>query len=296
MGSGLTAQMNSASGAFKLAGSLGAFEKTQALSARDAYCQKKIDVWFAMGADWSLGSGSKALFGISQFGVDYRWGDGVLIGVMAQSDQMSVNTGTAGYRAQGWGVMAGPYAALKLGKGVMFDMRVLGGVSHNTISPYATYSDAFSTKRWLAAARLSGRWNLGAYYVMPSVEYVHYVDQSKAYVDALGAEIDSQRTAVDQFVFGPTIGFQSRIMDDRVTLMSFVEAKGRWDMSPSGNTVVAQDGNMVRQSQLRGSLGVGFAMRDERGKALSLRSTYNGFSTDGVKSVSLMGQISVPFR
>ena len=189
--------------------------------------------------------------------------------------------------------MAGPYGALRLGDNVFLDARVLAGSSNNEISPYLTYTDPFDSQRWLAAVRISGRWNWNRISVTPSAEYIHFSDRSSSYTDSNGIVIVSQRIAIDRLVFGPEFHASTTLRNGSIVDFRLA-TKGLWDITPLNMKSLSGTGSEEKRSEFHARLDLGVSVTTNFGVSAGVTVGMEGLGGDGFHSLSVTGKIKVP--
>ncbi len=307
MGLGLVGNGTGEQGRMSLSGSLAEQRKARAAAdlARTGYQQpesceerqrrNRFDVWFEGTIDYFGYSSAKGQFGLMKIGVDYRIAPGVLVGVLAQFDRTQEKSASLGYLVKGNGWMVGPYAAMKLGSNMFLDARVLRGSSSNEISPYLTYTDEFSSQRWLAAARLSGRWSWNNVSLTPSIEYVHFSDRSSGYVSSAGMQIDAQKVTINRLIFGPEVRYVTEL-DRNTSLGLHFSAKGLWDANPLALRSLDGISTPDRRSDLHARFDLGATITSKSGVSLDLGVGYEGLGRDGYSSRSATGRLKIPLN
>ncbi len=295
-------------GRFAFAGSLGAAVKAAAQhdaekmrlggidGGRTRTRAPVLDMWVEGAFDWSSyeRGQSTASFSLIKLGIDYKLAPGLLVGVMAQHDSMEEKSAALGYLVRGQGWMAGPYAAARLSKNLFLDGRLLYGSSSNEISPFLTYTDHFSTTRWLAAARLSGRWAAGNWRFTPSAEIVHYEDKSRAYTDSNGFGIDSQQVKLGRVIFGPEVAYT--FQHGGTSLIPHVTVKGLWDFEKPVQFVVGVPGAKLATSDLHARIEAGFTLKSQSGISLGVTGAYEGLGGDGQETKWVKGTVKLPLQ
>src|SRR5262249_49271119 len=123
-------------------------------------------------------------------------------------DSMEQSSTKDSFRIDGRGWMVGPYATARLSENVFLQGRAAWGKSDNDVSPFLTYTDNFSSTRWLMSSTLSGRWQEGAWQFRPSATVAFIEDVSKSYTDSLGVSIPGVKVSLGQFKAGPEISYR----------------------------------------------------------------------------------------
>jgi len=154
-------------------------------------------IWARLNANWStdLGAESRYIFGV--VGGHSKLSNNLLIGAMLQFDHLSETNGPATTQGTGW--LIGPYFAAKLAsQPLYFEGSLLYGQSSNTVSPLGTFTDNFTTERWLATLGVSGRIERGALLLTPFLDAKYTTDAQAAYLDGLGNPIAAQTIGLAQ--------------------------------------------------------------------------------------------------
>ncbi|NOU05522.1 MAG: DUF11 domain-containing protein [Hyphomicrobiaceae bacterium] len=254
-----------------------------------------FDIWFEGTYEFFNYAHSKGHFGLIKFGADYKVAPGLLVGVMAQFDSTHDKSSELGYLVKGNGWLAGPYAAMRLGESIYFDARLLKGSSDNAVAPDLTYQDNFSSERWLAAARISGRWNWNGLSVTPSVEYVHFADKSSSYVDTKGITIGSQRVDISRLIFGPEFRHTLPMRDD-YSINFHVAAKGLWDLNPLFLKSLDGINSGEKRSDFHARVDLGVAVQSQSGISAGVGVGLEGLGGDGYSSRSVTGTLKIPLQ
>lgn len=256
-----------------------------------------VDVWFDGTYEFLNFSDSEGHFGLLKLGVDYRVANGIVVGVLAQFDTTRDKSASLSYRTQGNGWMAGPYAAARLGDYLYFDTSFLWGTSENEVSPFLTYTDEFTTERWLATARLSGRWEWNGVAIAPAIEYVHFTDESSGYTDATGISIASQRVDIDRLIFGPEFRYGLPVRGSGIESAEFnLAIKGLWDFDPLSFKDL--NGAPVDEtwSELHARFDLGVTLRSQSGVSSCLGIGFEGLGGDGFSATSINGNVRIPLN
>ncbi len=261
----------------------------------------RFDFWGKGTYEYFKNSRSSGHFWLAQAGADYVVQEGLLIGFMAQFDHTKFDDKNDadeafGYKVSGRGWMVGPYMAVNVIDNIYFDGRVLVGRTTNNISPYRTYVDTFKTTRWLASARLSGSWSWKKWSLTPSVEYLHFQDKSKSYVDNLGVTISSQRVRINQLSFGPRLNYKTPIKNSNATFGAFLDIKGIMDMTPVSRKSFEENEKFEPDaSRLKARLEAGFSLNYTNGFSMGLSGGVETSGESGISAASVSGRVTIPF-
>lgn len=216
-----------------------------------------------------------------QGGFDVLLGDNLILGVTAVGDGARELSTDLGYFVEGLGWMAGPYGAVRLAEGVVFDAKFLWGQSWNDISPFLTYTDQFTTTRWLATARLAGEAAIGPLMFRPEI-YVAYFSETQAeYVDNNGITIPEQTIALGRMTFGPEIAIPVRTSNGG-TIEPRIAMEGVWDF--------------IGTRPLSARVNGGIQFSGAGGASLLLSGGYGGLFAPSFSSWNVRANITVPLQ
>ena len=256
-----------------------------------------LDVWIEghfVRFDDNLGQADRSgNFSVLYVGADYLVKPGLLVGFLAQFDQMNDRSTKLNTNADGNGWLVGPYVGIQLSKNLLFDARAAWGQSNNQVNPIGLYTDSFSTDRMLARASLTGNWYSGRWRFSPSMNLIHVEETQNGYTDTLGIFIPSQRVALSRFTFGPEIGYQIPIgmgstMEPHVSLM------GIWDFDK--DAVESVGGLLVGTTDFRGRVEGGLIFRDVKGPSVRASLSYDGIGDPNFRAVGTQLWINVPLN
>lgn len=105
-------------------------------------------------------------FNVMYFGSKYMLGPDIMLGYMAQFDQVDESSRySGGVSASGW--MAGPYMSVRFGHGIIFDGRAAWGTTESL--PNGVMLDTAAADRTLLRGTLRGSRQVGGWTVAPSV-------------------------------------------------------------------------------------------------------------------------------
>jgi chitinase len=206
-------------------------------------------------------------------GADYLIADNLLVGAVAQIDDFNRND-LIGAEGNGW--MVGPYLTAKLTQHLYGDFRAAWGSSDNTVSPFGTYTDDFTTNRAMYVGALSGVFSLGEKTIIrPEVSFRHISEGQKAYVDSLGVPISSQTIGQGEIAFRPRI--------EKVISLS---NGWRWSpyISTEGIYTFGADTDNPLYKSVRARLEIGTQIYRSNGIRLNIATSLDGIGVDGYKS------------
>lgn len=272
-------------------GSASGTDSDGAISARGSIGQRKgLDAW-ASGTLRYHGYGDKSSgagrFAMVRAGVDYAT-DKALVGVMAQYDYLSAETGAARVSGHGW--MVGPYAEYAVSRHVVIDAKALWGRANNDVSPDGVLSDSFSSSRYLLSGRVTGHWEVpaesrGQWLLQPSAEVVWFRETSEAFTNGEGAPIDGQDASIGRVNIGPELAYR-HVTESGAVIEPRAALRGLWQFS----------GDEGAQDDLQLRLEAGLKVDLPSGMSVSLDGSLTGLTGgDALNSAGGKVRIIVPF-
>ena len=256
-----------------------------------------LDIWvegsFTYFDSDSKTSGDSGHFGLLRIGADYLVTDTFLAGMMVQFDDMEESSKSGGYRIDGQGWMAGPYAEVRFGEHLFFDAKALWGQSDNTVSPFQTYVDHFSTGRWLVSGRVKGLWTDGTWKFTPSAEVIGFRDASDDYVDSLGVPISGQSVTIGRAIFGPEVSYR-HFTDMGWLVEPRLAVKGIWTFGQDDHSSNGAGKDGI--DPLRARIEAGAKFQSPNGTRLELEGAYDGIGSDQLNATSGKASITIPLN
>ena len=165
--------------------------------------QSGFDAWVQASFAATQNGTSDQRAGTFFAGVDYRFDDTVLVGLLGELDVSDETNTTA--KADGIGWMVGPYAVMRLSENLYLDGQASYGRSDNHINALGLFTDQFQTERLLLQAGLTGDFRIEDFTFNPFVRATYYREQQKSYVDSLGNTIPEQTFDLGRLEFGPEV-------------------------------------------------------------------------------------------
>ena len=158
-------------------------------------------IWAQVKANWSTDSGAQGDYVFGALGAHSMLSNTFILGGMLQFDHLREVNGSAISEGTGW--LLGPYFSAKLSsQPLYFEGSLLYGQTANTIMPVGTYTDAFSTERWLATLGVSGEITRRNLTLLPFLDAKYTSDTQAPYIDGLGNAIAAQTIGVAQVSAG----------------------------------------------------------------------------------------------
>gem|GEM_PF-2460972 len=229
-------------------------------------------------------------------GVDYRWSDKVVLGVMGQLDITDEDNSAAGTSASGTGWMAGPYVVVRLDQNLYLDVAATYGQSSNTVNALGLFEDDFNTERFLLQGGLTGDFKLDAHTtISPFARLIYYYEKQESYTDTLGRVIPSQEFDLGRFEFGPRVSWQLAL-DGNTQLSPYLSFSGIYDFNKLQGANPTDAALASSQSDFRGRLEAGatFVVPD-RGIKIAFEGFYDGIGASDFESYGASLNIHIPF-
>jgi hypothetical protein len=213
-------------------------------------------------------------------GFDYLLGRRLIVGVTFAADAAREISDDLGYRIGGLGWMAGPYAAIRFGEGVILDAKLLWGRSRNSIQPLLSYTDQFTTSRRLATVRLSGEAVLGPVLLRPELALLYFEETQQQYVDTNGATIPEQTVRLGRVTFGPELAIPLTGAGGGLIEPS-VGVYGLWDFTSGGLSARIEGGLRIANAD---------------GASLAIRGSYAGLFQPEFSAWRFSAILAVPLH
>ncbi|MHA3979377.1 Ig-like domain-containing protein [Halovulum sp. GXIMD14794] len=213
----------------------------------------------------------------------------VLVGAMLQFDYALSREDEA--RIEGYGWMAGPYfVARHPSQPVIFDGRLLYGQTYNEAEPLGTYSDEFTTDRWLAQLAVTGEIEAGRWMVYPLFDVSYTTDAQRAYTDSLGNRIPAQDYRLASAELGADLRYQLSEVPGRSALIGgasgiLAHSSGS---GAAGVLEPSHDGFRMR-------LELGYERAWANGGRFAISSFTDGIGADGYQSYGMDARLELRF-
>ncbi|MCK7613612.1 choice-of-anchor D domain-containing protein [Roseibium sediminicola] len=229
-------------------------------------------------------------------GVDYRYKDRAVFGLLGQLDITEETNGAANTSANGVGWMAGPYAALRVHQNFYLDGLATYGQSYNTVNALGLFEDDFRTQRFLLQGGLTGDFKLTeTTRVSPFARITYYYEEQDSYTDTLGRLIPSQDFDLGRLEFGPKVTWDL-VLDDRLLFSPFLSLSGIYDFNklqddlPTDATLASSDEDL--RARLEAGAGL---LIPGRGIRISGEGFFDGIGTDDFRSYGATVNVTIPF-
>ncbi len=158
-------------------------------------------VWLKLTAAWSETGNAKNRYAFGAMGTHSYVSPNAIVGVMLQFDHLDQTDAASSTKGTGW--LVGPYFVAKSAdQPLYFEGRLLYGQTSNSVSPFGTHTDSFSSERMLARLKIAGELSYGTTKLQPNLLATYTDDNQKAYTDSLGNLIPSANYALGQIEAG----------------------------------------------------------------------------------------------
>ena len=232
---------------------------------------------------------------LAHLGIDYRLSPDLLIGAMLQYDEIAQNGYKDGFSISGQGWMVGPYIVTALTPQTLLEGKIAWGQSSNSVSPFDTYSDTFTTQRLMSKVRLSGRFDMGAWRFSPHTELLYFREESKSYTDSLDVSIPSQASELGRLTFGPGLSHAISAFPG-LTISSHVSLRGIWDFAVTRDVDLATGLTRGGQQGLRGRLEAGLRAQLPSRLKLNVEGFYDGIGQKQFESYGGSLNVTIPLQ
>ena len=251
--------------------------------AQGASRPNPFDIWvegrYASFSDNHNNADLSGRFGVLSVGADYVLSPSLLVGTMVQIDDMQQRSDSRGTDARGTGWMAGPYATLRLSRNLFLQVRGAWGQSSNKVSPFLTYTDNFSSSRWLVSSTLTGRWTDGAWVFRPSASVAYLEDASESYVNSLGLFIPSVKSTLGQAKAGPEIAYRFDLGHTVIEPRAGVQLIHNFAQDSTAAGFGQIGGEVIGPAGSRGRVEIGVRAITVGGIGLDISGTYDGIGS-----------------
>ncbi|POF29612.1 choice-of-anchor D domain-containing protein [Roseibium marinum] len=272
----------------------GTGEEAAGSAARDS--RSGWDFWAQGSYAVTENNDSDSQTGLVFAGVDYRYGDRAVFGLMGQLDITDETNASENTSADGVGWMAGPYAVVRVHQNFYLDGVFTYGQSYNSVNALGLFEDDFRTQRFLLQGGLTGDFKIDKYTrISPFARLTYYYEEQEGYTDTLGRLIPSQDFDLGRIEFGPKISWDL-MLDDSILFSPFLSLSGIYDFnklqddSPTDATLASSD------QDLRARLEAGAALLiPGRNIRISGEGFYDGIGAADFRSYGATVSVTIPF-
>ncbi|MEP1186630.1 MAG: choice-of-anchor D domain-containing protein [Roseibium sp.] len=264
--------------------------------AREAEPISGWDFWAQGTYAVTENNNSDSQTGLFFAGIDYRYKDQAVFGLMGQLDITDESNDAANTSADGMGWMAGPYVALRVHQNFYLDGLLTYGQSYNTVNALGLFEDDFKTQRFLLQGGLTGDFKLSdTVKVSPFARVTYYYEKQESYTDTLGRLIPSQDFDLGRLEFGPKVSWDL-VLDDRLLFSPYLTLSGIYDFnklqdsSPTDATLASSDEDL--RARLEAGAGL---LVPGRNIQISGEGFYDGIGAANFSSFGVTLNVKVPF-
>ncbi len=212
-------------------------------------------------------------------GVDHRFGDKFLLGVMAANTTNKTTFAPISTEDLGTGMLAGPYFALQLSENWAVDGKyVLGKIAH-TITTSGTFSGEFQSDETFAALRVSGLIERENWRFHPSLEYATMTRKDPAYIDGVRGPVPAA-TNTESFATAAMLAYYKGL------------GNGDGGLMPYAGLEVSQ---RIGAAQPFATLRVGMSNVFGNGAMLNLDYAYGAIGLANVDDRLITVRFEIPF-
>lgn len=256
-----------------------------------------VDVRYASFRDGRAGNDYGGHFGMATLGADYVVNPRLLVGALVQFDSMRQKSDTQSTDIRGEGWMFGPYATLRLSQHLFLQGRTAWGRSNNEVSPLMTYTDKFSSDRWLASMTLAGRWVAGPWTYKPALSVGYMEDMANGYTDSTGAVVPNVRATLGQAKAGPEVSYRYQWTRD-VMLEPHAGAQLIWNFADGiqATAINSLNGEAAGPAGLRGRTELGLRAVATGGIIVDVSGAYDGIGAGGYNAMTGRAVLRIPLR
>ncbi|SDQ31903.1 outer membrane autotransporter barrel domain-containing protein [Pseudovibrio sp. Tun.PSC04-5.I4] len=228
-------------------------------------------------------------------GLDYRYKNIALFGLMAQLDISEEENSSAGTSARGVGWMVGPYSVVRLHQNLFFDARATYGTSSNDVNALGIFEDYFDTVRFLLQAGLTGDFSLGVTTINPFARLTYYYEQQEDYTDSLRNLIPSQDFDLGRLEFGPRVSFDYTT-EDGMMFSPFFSLSGICDFKKLQNNIPTDAVLASSDEDIRARIEAGTkVLIPYRGISLESEGFYDGIGASDYEAYGARVNMRIPF-
>ena len=145
-------------------------------------------VWVQGHGSWSQENDLKTKYAFGAIGKHMKLSENAILGAMAQFDYAKSKDGVQDHESFGW--LVGPYIVAKVpDQPLYFEGSALAGQTDNDVNPIGTYTDNYSSNRWMLNGKVTGRVKQKGYTLEPNINVNMVQDKTESYTDSLGNNI-----------------------------------------------------------------------------------------------------------
>jgi hypothetical protein len=265
-------------------------------AAQDGGALSGWDFWAQGTYAVTRNNDSDSQTGLFFAGLDYRYRDRAVFGLMGQLDVTDESNDSANTSSDGVGWMAGPYAVVRVHQNFYLDGVMTYGQSYNSVNALGLFEDDFRTQRFLLQGGLTGDFRLNeTTRISPFTRITYYYEEQQSYTDTLGRIIPSQDFDLGRLEFGPKVSFDL-ILDDRLLFSPFLSLSGIYDFNKLQDTTPTDATLASSDEDLRARLEAGAGLLiPGRNIQISGEGFYDGIGTADFHSYGATLNVRIPF-
>jgi len=283
---GFYLDVKSGNGVFALAGSLSPYASTK------NHVGKTV-VWYQLRGVHSDASTNSSDLAIGYIGGHRFVSENALVGAMLLADFASGSDSASGSSGNGKGFMIGPYFAVKAkNTNLRFEGQAMWGKSFNSISPTGTYTDQYTTDRWMARGKVESSFQRGEWQISPAASLSYFNEEQAAYTDSLLNVIPAQRITLGEAQIGPK--FQRSFALDNGTILGLkmgASAVTNFSISSTSGSL----GFPVSAGVFRTRVDLGINTQTRNGWDLSVDGFYDGLGVTNYRSYGVNLRAGIQF-
>ncbi|WP_296425521.1 HYR domain-containing protein, partial [Yoonia sp.] len=272
-------------GRFLLGGQFGSFNLnvTQGVGNFDLTTSSERPVWLAGQGRWSTEGALETSYFNLAVGGHIAMTENVLLGAMAQFDSTVSDEAVMTFESTGW--LVGPYAVLRMAdQPLVFSASYLMGQTTNTLSPFGTYEDEFSSDRSILTLGVTGKMELTSVTLIPRLDLAHVTDESEAYTDGDSNLVRAQTVTMTDATIGLDFVMPIDVANGALELIGGI-----------GATSSRFDNGVEETDDTRGQTELGFRYTMESGGLVTARATYDGLGQDDYEAVGAEVSFEISF-
>lgn len=187
----------------------------------------------------------------------------------------------------GFGYMLGPYLTKQITNNIFFDGRINWGRSFNTVSPYGTFRDNYTTNRLLVKGALIGEYKYEEITIRPTVNLSYFRDQSDSFTNKNGSRISNLEIETGTVDFGPTFSKVINLQNDSI-VTPFFSITGIWTFKQENSVSKYLDNySTMAAVGLRTKLQAGAQILNDNGVGFNFYGSYDGIGDPNYEAWAL---------
>jgi outer membrane autotransporter protein len=227
----------------------------------------------------------------SSLGLDRRFGDRAVLGVIVNGELSDINTTFNSGSLDTSGAGLGAYGGYALTQRVVVDALVLWKDFDNDVRSLAS-SGSYRSERWIAAANITGYLDLAALRVAPSAGILHSREEQDAYTDTSGAFAAGADIETTVLSFGSKAEYAVDMGAGRI-VTPWIGAAAEWEVAASAGALVGGARDDREDVDLRLSSGLNAQLSHRI--SMSVKADVAGLTRSDDTVVTAGGQLAIRF-